>query len=355
MMRKIMAFIVLMSIITCGAESICAFDESVINDIGAERIIDSQNVLEVISGNQQKAADQRGFSVNNEANEVVEDGSHLEDASISENNFEMNEDTENGANEEISEISLNDIEEKVQVDERAEIFSGSENKIQEDEKSITKISIPTNVKIYLNPENIGEKGEVFSENYEIVNYGVNDVAIKIKNISAMFRQKRNSYEFFESGKEKTVEEMISNTEKVNIDMIWENDSGEFRKNLKIVNGKTDESVLYLKATEGNKNVELQSLDNNSKGKFYFSGTLGDDPNIQWENIALLVEFEYEIIQMNKVDNIADFERNFAIEINERENRVNAEAELTIDDGENKKHELDYIKEGNEENEVKMKE
>ena len=50
-------------------------------------------------------------------------------------------------------------------------ISENETEIISEKKIISKVKIPTNTHVYLDPENLAGKGGIFSDSYEVINYG----------------------------------------------------------------------------------------------------------------------------------------------------------------------------------------
>lgn len=86
----------------------------------------------------------------------------------------------------------------------------------------------------------------------------------------------------------------SNAKKLNIEMIWKNETERTERSLTIENGSPDKYVLFLQGAKYNKSDEFISLNESSKGLFYFTGALDPDFITIWEKNGLIVKFDYEI-------------------------------------------------------------
>ena len=159
-----------------------------------------------------------------------------------------------------------------------------------EEGNVCKVSFPTNIHACLDPGNLLGRGQVFSDSYIVENYGNSDIVIKIKNIQVTCSESEITEELF-SGNDVSSQ---SDTKKFNIKMIWKNEIEKTEKVLYIENGTPDKYVLFLKAAKYNKDNEYVSLNDSSRGLFYFTGTLNNDSEIEWENSRISVKFDYEI-------------------------------------------------------------
>lgn len=167
------------------------------------------------------------------------------------------------------------------------------NTAQEQTEILYNVAFPTSTKAYLDPGNVSGEGQIFSEHYEIENYGNTDVSVKIKDISIQCLSEEDVYVF-------TEEEMIdprSIIKKMHINMVWENENGQ-EKILHISEGVRDEKVLSLKAASYDDEGKFVSLMDGGTGSFYFTGTMNGNPGLQWENGEIVIRFHYEIIDEN---------------------------------------------------------
>ncbi len=155
---------------------------------------------------------------------------------------------------------------------------------------IYSVSFPTHTNAMLDPGNLSGRGQIFSERYEVENYGNTDVAIKIRNICVEYGSQEDRYELLEE----EVTDQEAGVKKLQINMVWEGGLGDTQKTLSVSEGQRDEWVISLEAAAPNENGEAAAGDQGI-GRFYFTGTLNSDPYIQWEEGELLVSFDYEII------------------------------------------------------------
>lgn len=166
------------------------------------------------------------------------------------------------------------------------------------------VNFPTSVKAYLDPENLSGLGEIFSQKYQIANYGNTDVAIKINNIDVIYNFTQELYEF----SDEAVEEDGSDKKIMNIQMIWDNKNENIEKVLDIEEGKNDEYVIYLKAAKYDENGNFVEINPAGRGEFYFSGSINSNHNINWFNGELSVNFGYSIIDAEKESNKDDIKK-----------------------------------------------
>lgn len=172
----------------------------------------------------------------------------------------------------------------------SEIKSSEETEVKI-EDDIINLSFPANIHAYFDPGNLSGKGQVFSDSYTIKNYGNTDLSIKIKNIDINYWSDEYIYEF--TGEKVTA--TPSQIKKINVDMIWENESKKEKKILKILDSEPNQIVLNLKAAKYDEDDEFIELNDSSIGSFYFTGTLNPNPNFVWEDGEITLDFEYEII------------------------------------------------------------
>lgn len=142
---------------------------------------------------------------------------------------------------------------------------------------IYQVSFPTNICAHLDPGNISGRGQVFSDKYEVKNYGNTDVVIKIKNITVLKNETISTY---------------SNAKEVNINIIWENKEKNIKKILPVVDSSPEEYVLYLKAAQYDENGDFIAFHKGSTGIFYFKGMISSRSS--WEDDELSAVFDYEI-------------------------------------------------------------
>lgn len=201
------------------------------------------------------------------------------------------------------------------------------------EDTTYNVSFPANIHAYLDPGNLSGKGQIFSDTYIIENFGNKNLLIKIKNIDINYWSDEYIYEF--SQEAVTVQE--SRVKKLNVNMIWENESENRRKVLNIFDCELDEYVLFLRAAEYNKNGEFVKLNESSKGSFYFTGTLNANPNLVWEDGEITVSFDYEIVSGGIEDEYDEFSGNVT-------NIVEEKMEKNSEETENMIHELEESQE-----------
>lgn len=154
---------------------------------------------------------------------------------------------------------------------------------------IYNVSFPTNSRAYLDPENLSGKGQIFSDEFKVENYGNTDVTIKIKSIEVYYRLREELYELSEG------EVMNDNSyiKKLNVDVVWKNKNAE--NVLNVVEGTTDEEVLFLESAEFDENGSFVGIREGSIGSFYFTGTLNSNPELVWEDGEITLSFDYEIV------------------------------------------------------------
>lgn len=165
--------------------------------------------------------------------------------------------------------------------------------------TIYKVSFPASTAAYLNPENIGEFGQVFSDEFEVKNYGNTDVAIKIKNIGMDSRSARY---FPASAGDAALDDHGESV--LDVDIVWENQGMSLRKTLRVADGDTDEYVLFLKAAEYDEGGNFLRLSKGSVGCFYFTGTVKAGEVLNLEE-PLPVSFYYDICNGDEVEILED--------------------------------------------------
>lgn len=219
---------------------------------------------------------------------------------------EKEEDLKSAIDEETEqkELTINKTEEKAEImsdTEKDEIrFQEEEERIAEEithetarDDCIYNVSFPTNPKAYLDPGNLSGKGQVFSNDFMVENYGNTDIAVKIKNIEVYYRSTENVYEL--SKEDATDAEPY--VKKINVDIVWRNEIENTEKVLAVIEGHADEYVLFLKAAEYDNAGQFVRLDDGSTGLFYFTGTMSSNPELIWEDGEITVSFDYEIEKM----------------------------------------------------------
>ena len=202
------------------------------------------------------------------------------------------------SNEIVSENGVEDVLSENKVDSLSE--NGLET-IPSKTDIITKVKLPTSTHVYLNPENLLGKGEIFSDDYRVSNCSNHDILIKIKNIRSSQKTGRDIYRLSED----TPNDIYAEKVKVNLDMVWKSKYTE--KTLEVTERDADEAVIYLEAAQYNNEGEFLKVKDGSEGIFYFTGTLDGNLNVPWENSGAMLNFEYEIV--DDENEISDFLQN----------------------------------------------
>lgn len=227
-----------------------------------------------------------GMSENNKVEESKEGKDSQEDVNNSKSEADEIPDTEN---KEIIDIVDDKKQEGQEAEEVLEVEEESDAKIND----IYNVSFPTGASAHLDPGNLSGKGQIFSDEYKVENYGNTDIAIKIKNIDVHYWLRSEVYELSEE-----VADAYSGVKKLNINVVWKNEKENTEEVLKVVEGASDEYVLFLKAAQYDKEGDFVELNEGSVGTFYFTGTLSSDPWIIWEDDKMNIRFDYEIINAN---------------------------------------------------------
>lgn len=202
----------------------------------------------------------------------------------------------------VSENIISENEMQVETEEsEKEIVSENVVEVIPEEKSVSKVKIPTNTHVYLDPENLAGRGGIFSDSYEVINYGSTDVAVKIRNINISYGENAEVHGLSSD----TVNEKSLTGKKINLNMVWSNKDDTQEKALHITDGEIDEYVIYLKASEYGKNGRLEETCDASRGEFYFTGTLSADERVEWTGDELSICFDYEIVNMESADSETD--------------------------------------------------
>lgn len=185
------------------------------------------------------------------------------------------------------------LDEKTENEESAEMGKvDGDNEVE----CIYNVAFPTNSKAYLDPENLSGRGQIFSDDFKVENYGNTDIAIKIKNIDVFYRTTEEVYELTET----KVSDMTSDVKKINVDVVWKNEIENTERVLNVIEGIHDEYVLVLKASSYDANNNFIGLNEGSIGSFYFTGTVNSNPELSWEDSEVIVSFEYEMIKIEDV-------------------------------------------------------
>lgn len=243
--------------------------------------------------------------------EPEEEGTARETEELSVDEIEDSEQEAIGENEsEENEVSGNRDEEcleNLENDEK-EIEEEQKEEIQEPEEQqegnyIYNVSFPTNSKAYLDPGNLSGKGQIFSDEFKVENYGNTDVVIKIKNIQIYCESTEELYELSEDD----ITEVRPHVKKIDVDVVWKNENENIEKVMDVVEGEKDEYVLRLKASEYDKEGDFVRLGDGSTGLFYFTGNLNPDPELVWEDSGIKVSFDYEIVMDEEKDMFPELE------------------------------------------------
>ncbi len=157
---------------------------------------------------------------------------------------------------------------------------------------IYNVSFPTDSRVYLDPDNLSGRGQIFSDEFKVENYGNTDVTIKIKNIEVYYRSTEKVYEL--SGEEVT--DGHPYVKKLNVDIVWKNEEENTEKVLNVIEGISDENVLDLKASKYDEDGNFIELNKGSTGLFYFTGSMNANSALEWNNGDMIVSFDYEIVE-----------------------------------------------------------
>lgn len=221
----------------------------------------------------------------------------------SEEQSKIPEEPENFPTEENSEMQSTEEQMGELPEESAEITLEEsdelipEENIENSEEIVYSVLFPASIHAYLDPGNLSSRGQIFSEHYTVENYGNTDIAIKIKNIDIHCWSTEDIYEF----SEEEVTDNHSRTKKLNVNMVWKNETENTKKILNVSSNTSEEYVIYLKAAEYDENGEYVSLNKGGIGEFYFTGTLNSNPNLEWEDGEITVNFDYEIINIKDLN------------------------------------------------------
>lgn len=180
--------------------------------------------------------------------------------------------------------------------EQADLLN--EETVSETDKDVLyQVSFPASTKAYLDPGNLSGKGQVFSEQYQVVNYGNTDIEIRLKNIRVNYLSEDDIYEFTDG----EITDAVPGIKKMNINIVWKNQDGLAENVTHVSEGERDETVLRLKAAEYDENGECAGPAGGGTGLFYFSGTLNPNPNLVWEDGEISVSFDYEIVNAEEIN------------------------------------------------------
>ncbi len=184
------------------------------------------------------------------------------------------------------------------------------------EDVVYKVLFPANTNAYLDPGNISGKGQIFSDRYEVENYGNTDVAIKIKNIEISYPSTEEKYKF-------TDEEFAKDNEvnNIHVDMVWENEDGTSQI-INLTEGTRNEYVLELKAAEYDGDELLSGPSEGGTGWFYFTGSMDPDLELDWEDEKITVSFYYAIVSPESINTLSQ-------DTPDEENAKNKDKEMAV--------------------------
>lgn len=183
-------------------------------------------------------------------------------------------------------------EEELPFDEKTDNTEDEKEEEAQENIDVYHVSFPTDSRAYLDPDNLSGKGQIFSEDFRIENYGNTDISIKIKNIEVYYRTIEEVYELSET----EVTDRTSDIKKLNVDIVWKNEKDNMEKVLNIAEGTFDECVLDLKASKYDEVGSFIEFDEGSVGLFYFTGTVNSNPELVWEDGEVTISFGYEIVK-----------------------------------------------------------
>ena len=186
-------------------------------------------------------------------------------------------------------------QEPAEIEKKGTEAEETERLTIEDEKredDIYHVSFPTVSRAYLDPDNLSGRGQIFSDEFKVENYGNTNVAIKIKNIEVSFSQKKEMYELSET----EITDETPSIKKINVDVVWKNAKEKTETILNVVEGRADEYVLFLDASKYDEDGNFVRLEEGSNGYFYFTGTLNSNPDLVWKDGEMSVSFEYEMVR-----------------------------------------------------------
>lgn len=210
-------------------------------------------------------------------------------------------DASDGPPEEVGEENVTDTP-AVPKEEAAETVLGQD--------ILYNVSLPADSTAYLDPGNISGRGQIFSEQYKVENYGNTDISIKIKDIDIYCKFSERLYEFSENEiadsspsdsipSDNSFVDSDPAVKKLHVEMVWKNENGEPEKVLNVSEGVADEDVLHLKAAEYDDDGGFVELNDGGTGSFFFRGTVDPDPGLVWEDGEIVIRFNYEIVNTDE--------------------------------------------------------
>lgn len=161
---------------------------------------------------------------------------------------------------------------------------------------VYNVMFPTNIHAYLDPDNLSGKGQIFSDEYKIENYGNTDVIIKIKNVAMYWKPVgKRPVPLEETGVKDNLQDSG-----LKVKMVWKNKSEKIEKLFNVEEDTSEEYVLFLKAAEYDENGKLIDSTKGGLGEFYFQGSLDGDMAPDLTGGTLMAKFDYEIIDAGSV-------------------------------------------------------
>lgn len=191
---------------------------------------------------------------------------------------------------EASDVDMYEISEENETEEKEVTVSSEDADLQSKNKeadlqsenkeaAVINVSFPEKIQIYLDPERIQGKGDIYSDEYKIVNHGDTDVIIRIKKTNVFYKKRRKMQGYPE-------------VEGLNVDIVWDNGVKNAERSLVKTEGDTDEYVLYLKASGYNENEDNEAT-------FHFTGTIDEASAVQWDEDNLALQFTYKVESAEK--------------------------------------------------------
>lgn len=172
------------------------------------------------------------------------------------------------------------------------------------------VSLPADSTAYLDPGNLSGRGQIFSDQYKIENYGNTDVSIKIKDVDIYCRSSESLYMFMEDKiadstplnstpsnsryAEDDLDDDLS-VKRLHVEMVWKNEDEGTENTVHVSEDVSNACVLHLKAAEYDEDGEFVGLRDGGTGFFFFTGTLDPDPGLVWEDGEIMISFHYEIV------------------------------------------------------------
>lgn len=200
-----------------------------------------------------------------------------------------------GSNTVMSEVNSAEMTEPVDTEKMQEVVLPVNSEMLPETEEVAgpvyNVTFPAKTVACLDPDNLSGRGQIFSDEYVVENYSNTDVSIRVKNVKVFYFSTESVYEFYETG----IEENSSDVKRLDVNLVWVNNSENTERVLHVTEGECDETVLVLKAAEYNNRGEFISLNEGSTGFFYFTGTLNANPNIVWEDGEVELQFDYEIV------------------------------------------------------------